>query len=142
MKYNWKMNPNQTNQHPDSDNPLLPIPVSDEQWQAVVDNDASYDGHFLCSENNRDFCRPSCKSRVPKEKTLAFENTKQALAANFRPCKRCKPTGQRMPDEEWIAFVTEYVDSHYEEKLTLEVLALLSHGTPYHLHRTFKKSRA
>ena len=34
-----------------------------------------------------------------------------------------------MPDEEWIAFVTEYVDSHYEEKLTLEVLALLSHGT-------------
>lgn len=58
MKYNWKMNPNQTNQHPDSDNPLLPIPVSDEQWQAVVDNDASYDGHFLCSENNRDFLSP------------------------------------------------------------------------------------
>ena len=73
-----------------------------------------------------------------KRKHWLFENTKQALAANFRPCKRCKPTGQRMPDEEWIAFVTEYVDSHYEEKLTLEVLALLSHGTPYHLHRTFK----
>ena len=40
------------------------------------------------------FCRPSCKSRVPKEKTLAFENTKQALAANFVPANGASQPGK------------------------------------------------
>ena len=41
-----------------------------------------------------------------KRKHWLFENTKQALAANFRPCKREEANRQRI-DEEWIAFVTE-----------------------------------
>ncbi|TYS11596.1 methylphosphotriester-DNA--protein-cysteine methyltransferase family protein [Bacillus subtilis] len=141
MTYDWKTNSNRTNQQPECNSPILPAPVSDEQWQAVVDNNASYDGQFFYAVKTTGiFCRPSCKSRVPKRENIGFfENADQALAAHFRPCKRCKPTGQRLPDEEWIAFITEYVDSHCDEKLTLEVLAFLSHGTPYHLHRTFKK---
>ncbi|MCY8535713.1 bifunctional transcriptional activator/DNA repair enzyme AdaA [Bacillus vallismortis] len=141
MTYNWKANPNRTNQQPDSNKLFLPSPVSDEQWQAIVHNDASYDGQFFYAVKTTGiFCRPSCKSRLPKRENIGyFENTDQAQAAHFRPCKRCKPTGQRSPDEEWIAFITEYVDRHCDEKLTLDVLALLSHGTPYHLHRTFKK---
>lgn len=141
MKYDWLTNSDPTNQQSDSDSPILPAPVSDEQWQAVVDNNASYDGQFFYAVKTTGiFCRPSCKSRVPKRENIGFfKNADQALAANFRPCKRCKPTGQRLPDEEWIAFITEYVDSHCDEKLTLEILALQSHGTPYHLHRTFKK---
>ncbi|MFD3450332.1 bifunctional transcriptional activator/DNA repair enzyme AdaA [Microbacteriaceae bacterium 4G12] len=141
MTYDWKTNPKRTNQQPDSDKPILSVPVSDEQWQAIANNDASYDGQFFYAVKTTGiFCRPSCKSRVPKRENIGFfENADQALAAHFRPCKRCKPTRQRLPDEEWIAFITEYVDSHCDETLTLEVLALLSHGTPYHLHRTFKK---
>jgi AraC family transcriptional regulator of adaptative response / methylphosphotriester-DNA alkyltransferase methyltransferase len=141
VTYDWKANPKRINQQPDSDKPILSAPVSDEQWQAIANNDASYDGQFFYAVKTTGiFCRPSCKSRVPKRENIGFfENADQALAAHFRPCKRCKPTRQRLPDEEWIAFITEYVDSHYDETLTLEVLALLSHGTPYHLHRTFKK---
>ena len=141
MTYDWKTNPKRTNQRHDSDKPILPVPVSDEQWQAIANNDSSYDGHFFYAVKTTGiFCRPSCKSRVPKRENIGFfENADQALAAHFRPCKRCKPTRQRLPDEEWIAFITEYVNSHCDETLTLEVLALLSHGTPYHLHRTFKK---
>ncbi|SFC71233.1 AraC family transcriptional regulator, regulatory protein of adaptative response / methylphosphotriester-DNA alkyltransferase methyltransferase [Bacillus sp. 491mf] len=141
MTYDWKTNPKRTNQHPDSDKPILSVPVSDKQWQAIVNNDASYDGQFFYAVKTTGiFCRPSCKSRIPKRENIGFfENADQALAAHFRPCKRCKPTRKRLPDEEWIAFITEYVDSHCDETLTLEVLALLSHGTPYHLHRTFKK---
>lgn len=122
---------------------MLPIPesVSDEQWRAIVDNDASYDGQFYYAvKTTKIFCRPSCKSRLPKRENIGyFQTAEQALSAHFRPCKRCKPTGQRLPDEEWIALVIEYVDAHYNETLTLKTLALLSHGTPYHLHRTFKK---
>ncbi|GMK37412.1 hypothetical protein PCCS19_04650 [Paenibacillus sp. CCS19] len=68
-----------------------------------------------------------------------FYTAEQAIAAHFRPCKRCKPTGQRLPDEEWIALVTEYIERHYADSLSLNTLANISHGTPYHLHRTFRR---
>lgn len=118
-----------------------PDPVTDEQWQAIINNDASYDGRFFYAVKTTGiFCRPSCKSRPPKRENIGFYTTvDQALAAKFRPCKRCKPTGQRLPEEEWIAVVTEYIDRNYQEALTLDTLAAICHGTPYHLHRTFKK---
>ncbi|EIT83741.1 ADA regulatory protein [Fictibacillus macauensis ZFHKF-1] len=119
----------------------LPLPVSEEQWQAIVHNDASYDGTFFYAVKTTGiFCRPSCKSRVPKRENIGyFSEAQHALSANFRPCKRCKPTHQRLPDEEWIATITNYVDQHYHETISLSVLAAISHGTPYHLQRTFKK---
>lgn len=121
--------------------PLAPDSLSEEQWQAVVSNDASYDGHFFYAVKTTGiFCRPSCKSRPPKHENIGlFHTAEYALAAGYRPCKRCKPTGQRLPDEEWIAQVTDYIDTHYEQPLQLETLAAICHGTPYHLHRTFKK---
>lgn len=118
-----------------------PEPLTDEQWQAVIGNDASYDGRFVYAVKTTGiFCRPSCKSRPPKRENIGvFRTAEQALAAHFRPCKRCRPTGGRLPDEEWIAIVTEYIDRNFQAALTLEHLAEISHGTPYHLHRTFKK---
>ncbi|ERI10771.1 metal binding domain of Ada [Aneurinibacillus aneurinilyticus ATCC 12856] len=45
----------------------------------------------------------SCKSRVPKKENVRiFQNVEQALQANFRPCKRCKPTNEKLPDSEWV----------------------------------------
>lgn len=44
-----------------------------------------------------------------------------------------------MPDQEWIYGVTDYIDKHYTESLTLDILAAVSHGSPYHLHRVFKR---
>ncbi|MFC5700632.1 bifunctional transcriptional activator/DNA repair enzyme AdaA [Cohnella faecalis] len=115
--------------------------ASDEQWQAIVGNDASYDGRFFYAVKTTGiFCRPSCKSRPPKRENIQlFHSADEALSARFRPCKRCKPTGQRLPDAEWVALIVEYIDRYYMETLTLDKLAELSHGSPYHLHRTFKR---
>ncbi|THF79462.1 bifunctional transcriptional activator/DNA repair enzyme AdaA [Cohnella fermenti] len=115
--------------------------MNDEQWQAVANNDGSYDGSFFYAVKTTGiFCRPSCRSKLPNRENIDFFLTAdQALAAGFRPCKRCKPTGERLPDEEWIALVTAYADAHYAEALTLATLAELTHGTPYHLHRTFRR---
>lgn len=44
-----------------------------------------------------------------------------------------------MPDSEWVELITAYIDKNYTEKLTLESLATICHGSPYHMHRTFKK---
>jgi AraC family transcriptional regulator, regulatory protein of adaptative response / methylphosphotriester-DNA alkyltransferase methyltransferase len=115
--------------------------IPDEMWQAIIMNDASFNDQFLYGVMTTGiFCRPSCKSRAPKrENVLIFQKAEQALSANFRPCKRCKPTGKRLPDYEWVAQITHYIDHHYSEKLNLDTLAEIVHGSPYHLHRTFKK---
>lgn len=118
-----------------------PWELSETQWRAVIGNDRAYDGQFVYAvRTTRIFCRPSCKSRPPKREHVGmFATPEQALQAGYRPCKRCRPTGGRLPDEEWIAGVAEYIDRHYAEPLTLQALADVGHGSPYHLHRTFKK---
>jgi AraC family transcriptional regulator of adaptative response / methylphosphotriester-DNA alkyltransferase methyltransferase len=115
--------------------------MTEEQWQAILQNDVAYnDIFFYAVKTTGIFCRPSCKSKAPnRENACVFQNAEQALAAGFRPCKRCKPTGERLPDKEWVAVVTEYIDHNYMAPLTLETLAEVCHGSPYHLHRTFKK---
>lgn len=115
--------------------------ITTEQWQAIVNNDSSYDGQFWYAVRTTGiFCRPSCKSKAPRSQNVTiFADPDQALIAQYRPCKRCKPTGERLPDQEWIAVITQYIDQHYTEPLTLHGLAEIGHGSPYHLHRTFKK---
>lgn len=115
--------------------------MTDEKWQAIINNDAAYNNQFFYAVKSTGiFCKPSCKSRVPKkENVYIFQNAEQALRANFRPCKRCKPTNENLPDSEWVDLITEYIDQHFTEKLTLDSLASICHGSPYHMHRTFKK---
>lgn len=115
--------------------------LTDEYWQAIIHNDSSYDDKFFYAvKSTRIFCRPSCKSRVPnKDNVKIFLNVQQASHENFRPCKRCKPNGVTLPNEEWIDQITEYIQKHYCDVLTLDILAEMCHGSPYHLQRTFKK---
>lgn len=41
--------------------------TEEEMWQAVLRNDAEYDGIFFYAVKTTGiYCRPSCKSRPPK----------------------------------------------------------------------------
>ena len=64
-----------------------------QRWQAVLDNDRRYDGAFFYGVASTGiFCRPSCPSRPPRRDRVRFFPTADAaLAAGFRPCKRCRP---------------------------------------------------
>lgn len=117
------------------------LQLTEERWQAIVHNDTSYDDKFIYAiQSTGIFCRPSCKSRIPKrENVRIFHTAEQALSATFRPCKRCKPTGEHLPDQDWVAQITQYIDTNYSDILTLDILADMCHGSPYHLHRTFKR---
>ncbi len=115
--------------------------MTDEKWQAIIHNDMSYDNKFFYGVKTTGiFCRPACKSRVPKKENVRiFQNAAQALSEGFRPCKRCRPTGQRLPDHEWVDQITHCIAMNYSKALTLEALADMCHGSPYHLHRIFKR---
>ncbi|TCS96805.1 bifunctional transcriptional activator/DNA repair enzyme AdaA [Hazenella coriacea] len=115
--------------------------ISDEYWNAIIECDPTYDNLFFYGvQTTGIFCRPSCKSKVPnKENVRIFKNAYIALAEQFRPCKRCKPDGLYFPIEEWIEQIVAWIDQHYYESITLQTLADLFHGSPYHLQRLFKR---
>lgn len=115
--------------------------IADEMWQAIVSNDSAYDGRFYYAVRTTGiFCRPSCKSKPPKRANAeVFPSSADAVAAGYRPCKRCKPNNMRLPDEDWAHQIMSYIDQHYEEELDLALLGELCHGSPFHLHRTFRK---
>lgn len=115
--------------------------ISDAQWEAIFSNDSSHDGHFYYAVRTTGiYCRPSCKSRPPRrDNAEVFPTSADAESAGYRPCKRCKPSGERLPDEDWAEQITALLDRQYMDNLNLATLSDMCHGSPYHLHRTFKK---
>lgn len=50
--------------------------ITEEKWQAIINNDAAYNNQFFYAVRSTGiFCKPSCKSRVPKKKMYAFFQT-------------------------------------------------------------------
>lgn len=115
--------------------------MEEKAWAAIVGCDPTYDGKFFYGVVTTGiFCRPSCKSKTPKkEHVRLFHSADEAVAAGFRPCKRCRPDRQARPEEEWIGEAIRFIDAHYTEPLPLRRLAALLHMSPCHLQRTFKR---
>jgi len=115
--------------------------IPDVQWQAILQNDAAYDHQFYYAVKTTGiFCRPSCKSKPPnKDNVSVFRNAAEALNAGYRPCKRCKPTGQRLPDAEWADQISRFIEENYQHPISLQMIADTCHGSPYHLHRIYKR---
>jgi AraC family transcriptional regulator of adaptative response/methylated-DNA-[protein]-cysteine methyltransferase len=76
----------------------------DEMLAAMQASDAAYEGVFFTSVKTTGiFCRPTCPARKPKPENVVFHPTAEAaMAAGFRPCKRCRPLS--LPDEapQWM----------------------------------------
>ena len=70
-------------------------PDIDEEalWQFCLSKDTSMDGMFYVAVKSTGvYCRPSCSSRTPLRKNVAFfSDAEAAEAAGFRACKRCHP---------------------------------------------------
>lgn len=115
--------------------------ITAEQRKAIIKNDKAYDGQFFYAvKTTKIFCRPSCKSRIPNfDNVTIFKRAEDALQAGYRPCKRCKSGGSSLPDEEWVIQAENYIRENYAKPLTLSELGEAVHGSPYHLHRVFKK---
>ncbi|HRP06945.1 MAG TPA: methylated-DNA--[protein]-cysteine S-methyltransferase [Gemmatimonadales bacterium] len=69
------------------------LPSRRTMLRAVAGRDPQWDGLFIVAVRSTGIaCRPVCPSRPAREEHLEFFPTlDQAVAAGFRPCKRCRP---------------------------------------------------
>lgn len=87
------------------------------------------------------FCRPSCSSRTPKKTNVSyFLSTKDAEAAGFRACLRCKPleASFRGKNAELIERALKLLRDRDKEVATIEELCTELKVSSGHLQKTFK----
>jgi AraC family transcriptional regulator of adaptative response/methylated-DNA-[protein]-cysteine methyltransferase len=117
----------------------MKMPTEQEMRAAVAARDPSRDGDFCYGVITTGVCcKPSCRSRTAKSENLRFfPNIQAALAAGFRPCKRClaSDTTSRVAV---LTSIARYIDNNAEERLTLSTLADIAGLSPSRLQRIFK----
>ncbi|WLD92832.1 bifunctional transcriptional activator/DNA repair enzyme AdaA [Alkalihalobacillus sp. AL-G] len=113
-------------------------------YETILQRNTRYDGvYYVGIKSTGIFCRPSCRSRIPKpENVMVYRSIEAAREAGFRPCKRCKPDSpeQHGPDAKMANIVIELIQERYDENLTLDLLAEELKMSPYHLQRVFKRT--
>ena len=84
---------------------MMTLPDIAEMERAYLERDAAYSGLFVLGVRTTGvFCRPTCPARKPLPRNVEyFADAPEALAAGYRPCKRCRP----MDDVEHPAWVRE-----------------------------------
>jgi AraC family transcriptional regulator of adaptative response/methylated-DNA-[protein]-cysteine methyltransferase len=82
---------------PSGDAAGVTTPTSARLHRAVEERDARFDGQFVYAVRTTGvFCRPGCGARTPRRENVRFfPDARAALAAGFRPCKRCAPLAPR-----------------------------------------------
>lgn len=119
-----------------------PYVTDAERWEAIQARDAAADGCFVYGVATTGiYCRPGCPSRRPKrENARFFETWREAEAAGFRPCKRCKPRGPDRVDPavEAVTRACRMIDEA-EQPPSLQELGDAVGLSRYHLQRTFRR---
>lgn len=114
--------------------------TDDQRWQSVLARDPNADGEFVFAVRTTGiFCRPSCRARHALRENVSFyANASEALAAGFRPCKRCQPDKANAQQHRLDKITHACRLLEQETPVTLEALADHVAMSPFHLHRLFK----
>lgn len=116
----------------------LQHPSSHLLWQQVLARDANASFVYAVSSTGV-FCRPSCPSRRPVQRNVAFfPNAAGAMAAGYRPCKRCAPLGAQR-EAAVVAKLCRFLDRHRDRTPTLAELGVLAGSSPFTVQRTFER---
>jgi AraC family transcriptional regulator of adaptative response/methylated-DNA-[protein]-cysteine methyltransferase len=112
------------------------------RWHAVASRDRTSDGAFVYGVRSTGvYCRPSCPSRRPRrDRVLFFDRPGDAERAGYRPCRRCRPQDGAQGDP-WVERIARAcgVLARSPRPLGLTALASQVGGSPWHLHRNFKR---
>jgi AraC family transcriptional regulator of adaptative response/methylated-DNA-[protein]-cysteine methyltransferase len=94
------------------------MPSEKIMYQALLNKDSAYEGVFFVGVKTTGiFCRPSCSARKPlAENVEYFANTKEALNAGYRPCKKCHPMEYAGSIPDFIAALLNEVENNPVKK--------------------------
>ena len=87
--------------------------------RAYLERDAAFNGLFYLGVRTTGiFCRPTCPARKPLPKNVEyFATPKDALAAGYRACKRCRPL--ELDDEPaWAARLVDEIERDPSSHIT------------------------
>jgi AraC family transcriptional regulator, regulatory protein of adaptative response / methylated-DNA-[protein]-cysteine methyltransferase len=120
---------------------LATATTNDPRWSSVAARDKWADGTFYYSVKTTGvYCRPSCAARLALPENVQFyETTAEAEKAGFRACRRCRPAGLSLTEENAakIAKVCRLIERS-KALPSLEKLAKYAGMSVFYLHRTFK----
>jgi AraC family transcriptional regulator, regulatory protein of adaptative response / methylated-DNA-[protein]-cysteine methyltransferase len=100
------------------------LPDEATMFHAFENRDASFEGIFLTGVRTTGiFCRPTCPARKPKRENVEFFlRAGDALAAGYRPCKRCSPMEAKGNTPDWLKPLMDAVDADPLRRWTSEDL--------------------
>ncbi|MBS1706777.1 MAG: methylated-DNA--[protein]-cysteine S-methyltransferase [Armatimonadetes bacterium] len=84
----------------------------DRFYTALERRSDEFDGLvFTAVKTTGIFCRPICPARTPLPQNVEFfQSAAEALAAGYRPCKRCHPMEMGADAPEWLVDLKREVD--------------------------------
>jgi AraC family transcriptional regulator of adaptative response/methylated-DNA-[protein]-cysteine methyltransferase len=108
----------------------------DAAWQQVLRRDQSA-SFFYAVLTTGVFCRPACTSRRPlKQNVRFFGSAAEAIAAGFRPCKRCRPTAALANP---LDKLRKHIEANVDRPVPLAELGRLVQLSPFTVQRLFKQ---
>jgi len=119
--------------------PSLPRPLT--MYRALLRRDATYEGVFWVGVRTTGIvCRPTCPAKKPLRANVEFfGRLRDAIAAGYRPCKRCKPLRPSSGTPTWLEPLFDALDDAPAERLRdadLRILGL----EPARVRRWFVKT--
>lgn len=105
----------------------------------MLGRDRSQDGQFVFAVKTTGiYCRPSCPARRPKRENVEFfSDSAAALAAGYRPCRRCRPEEPLPVRPDPLEVVRGLIEND-PARTSLGTLARQVGWSPSHLQRRFK----
>ncbi len=96
------------------------LPDRETMYRAFEEKDASFEGIFFMGVRTTGiFCRPTCPAKKPKfENVEFFPRTGDALAAGYRPCKRCRPLEPKGSFPSWLSPLMSAVEEDPSQRWT------------------------
>ena len=84
-------------------------------------------------------CRVGCASRAPRPENIEFfDDLGDALAAGYRPCRRCRPDGEH-PQESFRAQLVHRALGYLRLGLSVSDTAARLHVSERHLRRLVRQ---
>lgn len=121
--------------------------LTGRRWDAVKNRLRPADGTFVFAvRTTKIYCRPSCPARRPKpENILYFPSPRQAEAAGYRACLRCRPNvaspnsdSARMV-QQICARIDAALADNSEARLTLAELSRSLGASSHQIERLFQR---